>query len=51
MSEPADYGAQLARVNMLEWCAERNSEISISVIMLHINIAAAPSPGDRKNAF
>lgn len=31
MSEPADCSVQLARVNMLEWWSERNSQISISV--------------------
>ncbi len=51
MSEPADSGAQLTRVNMLEWCAERNSQISVSVIILHITIAVTSIPGSGKNAF
>lgn len=51
MSEPADYGAELARVNMLEWHAGRNSQIRVSAIMLHINITATPIPGDEKECF
>lgn len=51
MSEPADCEAQLAKVNTLEWFAERNQQISTSVIVLHITTATISVPGNGKNDF